>query len=759
METAQRRIDLSRLVRDAPLVNRLCFDACSKTVKIIYSSSVPLFNTTLDFTRKKTGEMEDRIYCIQVMYPDFPLLLKYFGENCPLLKGTTVDFVVTASQNAEIEEEIRKELDVTLRHVEAFNGLVKGTCFLLRNIEAESFTYSFDESQTYEFQTLNNGSMYPFLLINIRTGVSVVLVEDENKFKRLGGSSIGGGSFLGLSELITGVSDIEEMMERALQGNPEEFDIFIKDIYGNHASNFGMDPHLLAASFGRVNRDGTGRRADDFDEQSKNNAILSLLRMILYNVSQLAYMLSEISNVNRVFFNGFLVRNRPIVMKTLSFACNYWSSGRLRAYFLRHENYTTGLGAFLENLPKANLFWKEYCSGSTALGRFVPVEPLETGFKTQTFALKCTNFKAAPFSLLADKDGKPDTIDFNKDAQARNFWIEILDKTTTDMSKFAMSSQQNCTQQVEMMSRAGDFTAEFMKMMILIKEHPVAYGNSNARNMLEVREQILQEKGFDDIYVQKKHEENRSALAQLPTILASIDKLREIPNNERAAIEYVSRVLLAGNVFDWGAKEVVKMMSSERGLSFQNAIDHVEDRPWLFDGFDTFYQHHKKYRSVLIFVDNSGCDYILGIIPFARELLRNGSKVIICANSSPALNDLTYREMVDLAPALKRADKDLAKFIEEEQMMFVQSGQESPCLDARRVHQDLNDIVEKHQTDLVVIEGMGRALHTNFHVKFKCDSLKAAVIKTQWLADRLGGKMFSVVFKHEFGTDTTTAEQ
>lgn len=185
------------------------------------------------FQRIDTGEVEHRIHCIQVKYPDFPLILKFFGESCPLLKGTTVDFVVTASQNAEIEGEISKVLDVQLRHVDAFTGLVQGTSFLLRNIEAESFTYSFDESQEYEFKTLNDETMYPYLLINIRTGVSVVLVEGENKFKRLGGSSIGGGSFLGLSEIITGISDIEEMMDRAMQGTPDEFDIFIKDIYGD----------------------------------------------------------------------------------------------------------------------------------------------------------------------------------------------------------------------------------------------------------------------------------------------------------------------------------------------------------------------------------------------------------------------------------------------------------------------------------------------------------------------------------------------
>lgn len=54
-----------------------------------------------------------------------------------------------------------------------------------------------------------------------------------------------------------------------------------------------------------------------------------------------------------------------------------------------------------------------------------------------------------------------------------------------------------------------------------------------------------------------------------------------------------------------------------------------------------------------------------------------------------------------------------------------------------------------HQVDLVVIEGMGRALHTNLLAKFKCDCLKLAVIKNRWLAQRLGGDIFSVLCKFE----------
>ena len=53
--------------------------------------------------------------------------------------------------------------------------------------------------------------------------------------------------------------------------------------------------------------------------------------------------------------------------------------------------------------------------------------------------------------------------------------------------------------------------------------------------------------------------------------------------------------------------------------------------------------------------------------------------------------------------------------------------------------------------DLIVLEGMGRAIHTNFTTKVKCESLKVAVLKNRWLAQHLGGDMFSVVFKYEKG--------
>lgn len=53
-----------------------------------------------------------------------------------------------------------------------------------------------------------------------------------------------------------------------------------------------------------------------------------------------------------------------------------------------------------------------------------------------------------------------------------------------------------------------------------------------------------------------------------------------------------------------------------------------------------------------------------------------------------------------------------------------------------RLPLSLVDELVKWQCDLVVVEGMGRAIHTNLLTTFTCDSLKLAVIKNRWLAQR-----------------------
>lgn len=66
-----------------------------------------------------------------------------------------------------------------------------------------------------------------------------------------------------------------------------------------------------------------------------------------------------------------------------------------------------------------------------------------------------------------------------------------------------------------------------------------------------------------------------------------------------------------------------------------------------------------------------------------------------------------------------------------------------------RVSESLCEEMVKRKVDLIVIEGMGRSVHTNLNADFTCESLKVAVIKNRWLAQRLGGEMFSVICRYQ----------
>lgn len=61
----------------------------------------------------------------------------------------------------------------------------------------------------------------------------------------------------------------------------------------------------------------------------------------------------------------------------------------------------------------------------------------------------------------------------------------------------------------------------------------------------------------------------------------------------------------------------------------------------------------------------------------------------------------------------------------------------------------LSTEMKSRGVDLIILEGMGRSLHTNLHARLAVDSLKLAVVKNAWLAERLGGPLFSVIFIFE----------
>ena len=58
-------------------------------------------------------------------------------------------------------------------------------------------------------------------------------------------------------------------------------------------------------------------------------------------------------------------------------------------------------------------------------------------------------------------------------------------------------------------------------------------------------------------------------------------------------------------------------------------------------------------------------------------------QVVLCANSRPALNDVTYNELTILTRRVANISEDLSAALAEGRLLVMESGQGSPCLDLR----------------------------------------------------------------------------
>lgn len=60
--------------------------------------------------------------------------------------------------------------------------------------------------------------------------------------------------------------------------------------------------------------------------------------------------------------------------------------------------------------------------------------------------------------------------------------------------------------------------------------------------------------------------------------------------------------------------------------------------------------------------------------------------------------------------------------------------------------------------DLIVLEGMGRAIETNLNCRLACDSLKLGMIKHPEVAALLGGRMYDCVCRYHPGATASAGE-
>ncbi|KAH9490709.1 Pantothenate kinase 4 [Bulinus truncatus] len=734
--------------------------------KVAYSSLVKKKSTMVFdepdsssiYNVSETDEEMVRLHFVKFETKYIETCLDFINANLIQSREFMMDKVikVTGGGAYKYTDLINGKLGVQVDKEDEMECLIKGCNFLLKNISDEAFCYMRHGNPEYKFQGVES-DIFPYLLVNIGSGVSLCKVESESKFERIGGTSTGGGTFWGLGSLLTAAKEFDELLDLAERGDHKSVDMLVKDIYGGDYNAVGLGGDVIASSFGKAARSvkDTAHNSPNF---KKEDVARSLLLCISNDIGQIAYLQAKLHNVKKIYFGGFFIRGHPFTMHTITFAINFWSKGEIQALYLRHEGYLGAIGAFLKGMEEEDAerySWGENLAGSSGLAspkqmNAEVVQELSNNFSM--LEINRLDRALQPCPLLLDVNSYfPDTVDLTQDKDARDYWLKCFADGANKTRALAIKSQPH---EADATERADKFIHKYLERLKIFEINPCAFGSLTVRSLLDTSTHFLEECLFTDIFSQQKQIENEQALRLLPQRLKHLD---DLPLQERHL--ELAMGILAGNVFDWGAKEVCNILETHQ-LSLEEAQAKLQKRPWLFDDFDawlTRITQSRPYKCAVIFCDNSGMDIILGIFPFARQLLSVGTNVILCANSQPSLNDVVYKELLwvvkkagDVCPVLHEA-------IKEGRLSVMESGQASPCLDLRLIDENLVAAIKEQEADLIIIEGMGRALHTNFDATFACDALKVAVIKNRWLANRFGGDMFSVMFKYEKGRKVSSS--
>ncbi|XP_067014229.1 4'-phosphopantetheine phosphatase [Anabrus simplex] len=643
-------------------------------------------------------------------------------------------------------ELLQEKLGLSVDKEDEMACLIKGCNFLLKNISDEAFEYHRHGNPEYKFQTADP-NIFPYMLVNIGSGVSIMKVESDDTCERIGGTATGGGTFWGLGSLLTKAKGFDELLELAEKGDHRNVDMLVRDIYGGDYKMLGLPGDLIASSFGKAMHCHKDRNFNATPQFSEADLARSLLFTISNDVGQIACLYAMMHKLNKVYFGGYFLRNHPLSMHTVSFAINYWSRGQVQALFLRHEGYLGAIGAFLKGAEECDAdkySWLENYAGSSGLLSPIPIQVLSAqGVAIDQLEIDRWESAVTFCPLLADPANYiPDTVDLTQDTEAREYWLQCFEESVDKFVSRAIQSQPHSPTAKE---RAHSFKEKYMSRLHYLKHQPFAYGNLTVRSLLDTIEHYMKEFDFPDPYLVQKQCENEKALNALGRRLQHLDGLEWFVRQEVLVTS-----VLAGNMFDWGAREVADLMENT-DFGFQEAQTKIQARPWLMDSLDEWIDRLKgpPHKCAAIFVDNSGVDVVLGVIPFARELLQRGTKVIMCANSTPALNDVTHAELQVLLKQAAAVCEVIHAALAEQRLVAMDTAQSGPCLDLSRLNKDLAEAMKVQNVDLLVIEGMGRALHTNLEARFSCECLKLAVIKNRWLAARLGGDMFSVMCRYE----------
>lgn len=148
-----------------------------------------------------------------------------------------------------------------------------------------------------EFPSIGKGGLFlsgldEAIVVSMGTGTALVHAKMGCESEYLGGTGVGGGTLLGLSERILGMRSIDHIIELASGGDLSRIDLRVSDITKPDVHP-GLAPDLTASNFGKLS-----------DVATKSDLALGIINMIFETVAMMSVFAARSFKTRNVVLTG-----------------------------------------------------------------------------------------------------------------------------------------------------------------------------------------------------------------------------------------------------------------------------------------------------------------------------------------------------------------------------------------------------------------------------------------------------------------------
>lgn len=162
----------------------------------------------------------------------------------------------------------------------------------------ESGLFGIPTERISEFEAIGLGGLYlsglsEAIIVSMGTGTAIVHSKKNGVIEYMGGTGVGGGTLVGLSKKLLGLSHVDHIVELAKDGDVSKIDLRISDISKDNI--LPLSANLTASNFGKVSEVAT-----------REDIALGLFNLVFESVGMLAVFAARARGIKDIVLTGNL---------------------------------------------------------------------------------------------------------------------------------------------------------------------------------------------------------------------------------------------------------------------------------------------------------------------------------------------------------------------------------------------------------------------------------------------------------------------